>query len=126
MVSQVISVGDAVKVKVIALDKERRRISLSKKACEEPSTSPPASAPYAKEQGTNRRYNNNATSPYPNKKPPSSEDSRYIPRTHVEKKPHNFLASEKGLFSKNNKTEEQESGSASIQDLLNKFNSNRV
>lgn len=115
-VSQTIGVGDSVKVKVIGLDKERRRISLSKRACEDalPSTPQPREKPQQQKAGA---YSVQQQRPQQNK-------------NYVERKPQNFLATEKRLLQKNNSQSQESSNDetkqSSMQDLLNKFNSNRV
>ena len=114
-VSQMIGVGDCIKVKVIGLDKERRRISLSKRACEEPVQSAP-SAP--KEKLTNNAKFGAYTSQQ--SKPPQN-------KAYIERRPQNFLASEKRLMQKNSLNDNNDDKQpASMQDLLNKFNSTRA
>jgi uncharacterized protein len=109
-VSQTINVGDCVKVKVIALDKERRRISLSKRACEE-------------------RVSAQQNTPAPKQ---SQHSQPQHSKPYVERKPHNFISSEKGLLKKQNQqnSDSIHNGSldkhASLEDLMKKFNSNRV
>ncbi len=118
-VSQSIGVGDCVKVKVIGLDKERRRISLSKRACEEAA---PISPVQYKEKPAEQRTGAYSVQ---HQKPQQN-------RTYVERKPQNFLSSEKKLFQKNSSTQQnlesmsEEDKQSSLQDLITKFNSNRV
>ena len=119
-VSLLIGVGDTVKVKVIALDKERRRISLSKRACEEPSTatSTPVVSAHSKE-----KYSSQKAGGYAGQSQNKPRNKEYI-----ERKPQNFLNSEKRMMSKNSSDNSavQDNKQASIEDLVNKFNSNRV
>lgn len=114
-VSLIIGVGDSVKVKVIGLDKERRRISLSRRACEEPVTTP-------MQQSRDKQVSQKSGA-YSSQQQRSPHNKGY-----VERKPQNFLASEKKLMQKNNSqgASAEEEKKSSIQDLLNKFNSNRV
>lgn len=105
-VSQAITVGDSVKVKVIGLDKERKRISLSKRACEE--ALPRAAASASQQQPRN----------------PGA-------KAQTERRPHNFIASEKGLLKKKDPLHAGDAAltpdkHASLEDLMKKFNSNRV
>lgn len=106
--SQAINVGDSVKVKVIALDKERRRISLSKRACEDRIQQPAAAIA---------------------QKPKTPQQTK----SHIERRPHNFISSEKGLLKKSNQQQKTDSASlnspekhATVEDLMKKFNSHRV
>lgn len=105
--SQVISVGNQVKVKIIGLDKERKRISLSKKACEEPVAANTANS-------LNRSgaisHNNSFKTQESRNHPQNSFNSR---KTSYNKKPRNESGKE---------PEKQ----ASLADLMNKFNTNRV
>ena len=142
-VSQAIHVGDNVKVKIIALDKERRRISLSKKACEEaPVQTGPSEFHHSSQAkdsrkefqgkdrvgatGQNLEYRQSPRNHANNSQNNSNANSKnYSQRSNfVEKKPKNFLSTEKGLLEKNNSNEKDEP--PSMKDLLNKFNSNRV
>jgi uncharacterized protein len=118
-VSQSIGVGDTVKVKVIGLDKERKRISLSKRACEESGTSIVGATQSREKQSQNQK-----SGAYSIQQQKSGQNKGY-----VERRPQNFLASEKRIMQKNNKEHDSNSENSkhsSIQDLLNKFNSNRA
>ncbi len=111
-VSKSVGVGDSLKVKVIAIDKERKRISLSKKACEVTSntTQQPISQAHKQE---NRPYR---------------DDNKSVSKPQVksqEKRTQNFLSSEKKFLNKNQKTESSDKP-ASLEDLMSKFNTNRV
>lgn len=113
--SQAISVGQQVKVKIIGLDKERKRISLSKKACEESTAvNTQAASGNSKRSGavsaqqTGRSYKDNSD----NRQTPQHNSNQYS------KKPYPKTA-------RTNETKEQDK-QASLSDLLNKFNSNRV
>ncbi|MES2614266.1 MAG: Tex family protein [Bdellovibrionota bacterium] len=119
-VSQLIGVGDCVKVKVIALDKERKRISLSKRACEE-----------AIHASSTQTAKTTRPAVHQQQKPGASSMQHQRPeqnRNYTERKPQNFLASEKRLMQKNSlqDSSSEEDKKASVQDLLKKFNSNRV
>jgi uncharacterized protein len=115
-VSQIIGVGDCIKVKVIGLDKERKRISLSKRACEE-------SAVPTQQVSQQQPKQIQKFGAYASPQNRSSNQSR----SYVERKPQNFLASEKRILQKPSPDASDSSGKqASMEDLLNKFNSNRV
>lgn len=117
--SQAISVGQQVKVKVIGLDKERKRISLSKKACEEVTTTSHNTAPT---QGTVGR--SGAVSAQPNKFRKNYSDSSQV-RANSSDSSMSYSKKSSQRSNKNNDGKEQDKH-ASLSDLLNKFNSNRV
>lgn len=105
--SQVISVGQQVKVKVIGIDKERKRISLSKRACEANvlTTGKPVTA-NNHEQGRSGAVSFQQR--VDSKKTYNSRDNN-----------------QKNAAGVNKNIKEKEK-SASLSDLLNKFNTNRV
>ena len=117
--SQAISVGQQVKVKVIGLDKERKRISLSKKACEEVTTTSHNTVPT---QGTAAR--SGAVSAQPNKFRKNYSDSSQA-RANSSDSSVSYSKKSSQRSNKNNDGKEQDKH-ASLSDLLNKFNSNRV
>lgn len=116
--SQAISVGDQVKVKIIGLDKERKRISLSKKACEEAPISQSSSGNTQNISSQNNR--SGAVSAQPNRNQKSHQENYHARNNtnNYNKKPYQKAA-------KSNDSKEQDKH-ASLSDLLNKFNSNRV
>ncbi len=116
--SQAISVGDQVKVKIIGLDKERKRISLSKKACEEAPVSASAQGAIQNSTAQNNRYGAVSAQPNRNQKSQSENFHARNNTNNYNKKPYQKNA-------KSNDSKEQEKP-ASLSDLLNKFNSNRV
>jgi uncharacterized protein len=97
--SQAIAVGDQVKVKVIGVDKERKRISLSRRAAEEGVGISGGPKPSAQRAG--------ATS---QPQPRGKTSGPSAPRRPNDR--HERIA--------------QPSGPASLQDLLNKFNNKRM
>jgi uncharacterized protein len=105
--SQVISVGNQVKVKIIGLDKERKRISLSKKACEEPVAA-----------NTSNSLNRSGAISHNNSF--KTQESRNHPQ--------NSFNSRKTSYNKKSKNEsgKEPEKQASLADLMNKFNTNRV
>lgn len=109
--SQAISVGDQVKVKVIGVDKERKRISLSRKAVEEGAAGTLGSRPNAR-AGASSSESANGPRPANNNHShrPSGQNSAQRRPQSREDKP---MAA-------------QSSAPASLQDLLNKFNSKRI
>lgn len=119
--SQAISVGQQVKVKVIGLDKERKRISLSKRACEENSaTTNPASSTHQNRSGAssgqNQKQQYNKGQSQDNRG--QQENRNYNQNSSYNTKKYN---------TKNTKNENKESEKpASLSDLINKFNTNRV
>jgi uncharacterized protein len=110
--SQAISVGQQVKVKVIGLDKERKRISLSKRACEEnhmPNTLSSQQNRSGASSGQQRQNYNRQNQETHN----NSQNTSY--------------STNKKVYSKNSRNENKESEKpASLSDLINKFNTNRV
>ncbi len=109
--SQAISVGQQVKVKVIGLDKERKRISLSKRACEENLTS-----------GSAQQQNRSGASSGQQQRPSYNRGNQEARNNNQ-----NTSYSTKKGYSKNSKNENKESEKpASLSDLINKFNTNRV
>jgi uncharacterized protein len=117
--SQVISVGQQVKVKVIGLDKERKRISLSKRACEENIVAPGAGqhvqsrsgAASSNSSGLQHRQSHSKGGGQHNESR-GSQNSNHSPRR----------SSGQGNKVMNKESEKP----ASLSDLLNKFNTNRV
>ncbi|APJ04965.1 hypothetical protein AXG55_14115 [Silvanigrella aquatica] len=110
--SQAISVGQQVKVKVIGLDKERKRISLSKRACEEnptPSVSSNQQNRYGASSGQNQRQNYNKNNQENRNQNYSTANANRRPNT-------------KNVRNENKESEKP----ASLSDLINKFNTNRV
>jgi len=113
--SQAIAVGDQVKVKVIGVDKERKRISLSRKAVEEGVGGTLGSRPAQQRAGALSSHqgpqSRNAGGPSSNSRPApsSSGSSAGAPRRSNERA-----------------AAVQPSGPASLQDLLNKFNGKRI
>lgn len=113
-VAKAVSVGDAVKVKVIGLDKERKRISLSKKACDTDA------APAIQGAQTQRRE----PAQQQQRSETSAQPQNRSGKQYVEKRPQNFLSGEKGVLK--NKGAQEAQGPSSMEDLLSKFNLNRV
>lgn len=111
--SQVISVGQQVKVKVIGLDKERKRISLSKRACEENVV---ASAPGQPQQA---RSGASSTQQKQNYVKNSQKNDERVSQNS------NYNNKRSGGQTKKSINKEPEKP-ASLSDLLNKFNTNRV
>ncbi|WGL61321.1 Tex family protein [Pigmentibacter sp. JX0631] len=117
--SQAISVGQQVKVKVIGLDKERKRISLSKKACEEVTNTSQNTQPT---QGAMSR--SGAVSAQANKFRRNNTESSQT-RNNSSDSSNHYAKKSSGRSNKNSDGKEQDK-QASLSDLLNKFNSNRV
>lgn len=121
-VAKVVSVGDTVKVKVIGLDKERKRISLSKKACEADATPAAQAAPLQQNRREHTQHHRGERG-----ESSSAASQNRSGKSYVEKRPQNFLAGEKGVLkSKQDKGTPESQTTASFEDLLSKFNLNRV
>lgn len=113
--SQAIAVGDQVKVKVIGVDKERKRISLSRKAVEEGATGPSAARPStAQRAGASTQASgtqNNVRGPQANNRNAGSSSGAPTRRP---------SGREGGP------QPSQPTAPASLQDLLTKFNNKRL
>jgi uncharacterized protein len=111
--SQAIAVGDQVKVKVIGVDKERKRISLSRKAVEEGVAGTLGARPSQRAGASSGPQARNGSNPTNNQRPThSSSASSSGPR---------------GQSGRDGRAAPaQPSGPASLQDLLNKFNNKRL
>ncbi|MBM3382126.1 MAG: RNA-binding transcriptional accessory protein [Betaproteobacteria bacterium] len=108
--SQAIAVGDQVKVKVIGVDKERKRISLSRRAVEEGVGGVAGQRPAPRagaSSGQGPSASRNASSANAGNRPQASSGG--TPTRRPERNP-----------------APQPSGPASLQDLLNKFNNKRL
>lgn len=105
--SQAIAVGDQVKVKVIGVDKERKRISLSRKAVEEGAAGTLGARP------GQRAGASSANTPQGARNPNNGPTSRSAAPQTANRRPDKPAAA-------------QPSGPASLQDLLNKFNGKRI
>lgn len=116
--SQVISVGQQVKVKVIGLDKERKRISLSKRACEEnPTLSVSSTSLSQNRSGASTGNGQQQRTSY-------SKDNQ---ETRSSNNNQNVSYSTKKGYTKNTRSDHKDSEKpASLSDLINKFNTNRV
>ncbi|BBH54542.1 Tex family protein [Fluviispira sanaruensis] len=114
--SQAITVGQQVKVKVIGIDKERKRISLSKRACEE-NTHNSANNNQNQSSRSGASTEQSSRSNYNNK---GRDDNRKNQTTGFSSRKNNSQAN--GNRSMNKEPEKP----ASLTDLLSKFNSNRV
>lgn len=114
--SQAISVGDQVKVKVIGVDKERKRISLSRKAVEEGVAGTlgtrPAQRAGASSHPAGPQSRGAGSGAQGNRPAASSSGSSAGPRRPQGRDDRAAAA--------------QPSGPASLQDLLNKFNNKRL
>lgn len=109
--SQAISVGDQVKVKVIGVDKERKRISLSRKAIEEGVAGTLGPRP-SQRAGASSATQPNSNGPKSGSKPVAAAHSNVGPRRSQGRDDRPAAA--------------QNSGPASLEDLLNKFNNKRL
>jgi uncharacterized protein len=106
-----ISVGDQVKVKVIGVDKERKRISLSKKATEEGGT---------KSRGVAAPASSSTAASYQTQRPARANAAPRQERTHGNARP---------SFSREARREVPsvtEKSAVTVEDLLNKFKSSRL
>ncbi|MEN9808900.1 MAG: hypothetical protein RLZZ488_467 [Pseudomonadota bacterium] len=113
--SQAIAVGEQVKVKVIAVDKERKRISLSRRAVEEGVASTLGGGPTAQRAGASSGGPQSQPRPAhggQNNRPSASSGPQSGPRRPSGREERPLAA--------------QSSGPASLQDLLNKFNNKRL
>jgi len=111
--SQAISVGDQVKVKVIGVDKERKRISLSRKAVEEGVGSTLSSRPQQQRAGASSGPQPSA----PRQRPEARENGpRKSPMT----------GSAPASPARRPPQPTQPTAPASLEDLLNKFNNKRL
>ncbi|MEY4065668.1 MAG: hypothetical protein RIR26_1876, partial [Pseudomonadota bacterium] len=114
--SQAIAVGDQVKVKVIGVDKERKRISLSRKAVEEGATGTSGAKPTTAQRAGASSHaagaQNNARGPQANNRSNAGSSSA--------------APSRRPAGREGGPQSSQPTGPASLQDLLNKFNNKRL
>lgn len=97
-INRIVHVGDTVQVKIIALDKERKRISLSKKACEQKQVQQPSNNAKNINETENKMLRNKF------EKTKSNHQHQKSMKTNIETK----------------------SSTATLSDLINKYNTNRV
>lgn len=127
--AEAVAVGSQVKVKVIGVDRERRRISLSMKALEEGATQPQAHGGQPQQRAGAVRSGGEITprgGERPQTRPTIQRNNERRPQPQMGGRQQASSSShQEGGRGGRNQRQEDQSG-ASLSDLLNKFNSKRL
>lgn len=127
--AEVVSVGSQVRVKVIGIDRERRRISLSMKALEEGASqsAQPAVRAGAQSRDTRGSQNTSTAPRYPKAAGQAAQNSNNPSRNANQNRPRTQTSSSSSGHRDSQKSKREEStANASLSDLLSKFNSKRL